>query len=70
MEWQPRETAPRDGQQVIVWCADGQAAIAEYYQAPDGFCGWEAGHTAEGKRMILSYPVTHWMPLPPPPGAE
>ena len=67
MEWQPIETSPKDGTQIIAWCADGQAAIAEYYAAPDGFCGWEIGHSSDGRRMILSVAVTHWMPLPEPP---
>ena len=66
-EWQSIETAPRDGRQIVVWCADGQAAVAEYYQAEDGFCGWEIGHNDRGQKIILSILATHWMPLPAPP---
>lgn len=70
MKWQPIETAPRDGAQIIVLGADRQAAIAEYYRAPDGFCAWEVYHDADGNRSFLVDPLTHWMPLPELPEVE
>lgn len=65
MEWQPIETAPRDGTQIIVLDADGQCGVAEYYIFSDGSSGWEVGHFENGIHMILDAIVTHWMPLPP-----
>jgi hypothetical protein len=64
MEWQPIETAPKDGTQIIGFrwpCEDNRKAwphmcsIAHW----DGFnWRWMNGHYL---------PPTHWMPLPEPP---
>jgi len=66
MEWQPIETAPKDGRSIMI----------AMDIAPDGFgpriaCGsWQ--RLAEvwwgvcGSALVISKP-THWMPLPPPP---
>ena len=64
-EWQPIETAPKDGRQILVF--DGkEMAAAEYYQAKDGSAFWEIGHS-ERARLYLRKTLTHWMPLPEPP---
>lgn len=56
MEWQPIETAPKDGTPVLVatafWVRDAYWSHA--------FEGWYSNHSAVP-------PPTHWMPLPPPP---
>lgn len=67
MGWQPIETAPKDGTQIIVWGSSGDASVVEYYMAEDGFCGWEIARTASGTRLIMAASATHWRPLPEPP---
>lgn len=57
-EWQPIETAPKDGSNVFLYCTDriDHFAIGYYDEA------WFAvGH--------FRPEPTHWMPLPKPPKA-
>lgn len=58
-EWQPIETAPRDGTDVLLLCGKSWCAVGRY--APIG-C-WIAEPSHEPYSL---YP-THWMPLPEPP---
>jgi hypothetical protein len=60
MEWQPIETAPKDGTKVLIVDDDGVVDVAAYligkrygYWDTETFCC-----------------PTHWMPLPPPPNYE
>lgn len=56
--WRPIETAPRDGDPVLVWMlASGHCAIASW--RPEGWhvSGWKIS-------------PTHWMPLPAAPKEE
>lgn len=71
--WQPIETAPRDGTEVLVCRVyeDGKAeyAVAHNYDDGNGWrdmgdLGW-AGMTHEEDNQ-----PTHWMPLPTPPSAN
>ena len=61
-EWQPIETAPKDGTFLVYM--------------PDEIEHWRVMpmHMNDGKRFTIGHhlafdskPVTHWMPLPPPP---
>jgi hypothetical protein len=62
-EWQPIETAPKDGTPVDLWTAeDGRFADACWNSTRRR---WET----QWERLANSVP-THWMPLPPPPAAE
>ena len=65
-EWQPIETAPKDGR-VVLCIGHGSVVMIEpmqYYASDEGMdngCwGWLEG---DGPRK----PPTHWMPLPAPP---
>lgn len=68
--WQPIETAPRDGTFVVLW-EGGWAprALVGYYDAEDERPTWR-DHDG-GIIDFLREPITHWLPLPPPPeGAD
>lgn len=73
MEWQPIETAPRDGTQVLLFGKQdphemvnftGPLIFSGYHDVvDDAWCS--TGTTWQGP----FYTATHWMPLPPPPAA-
>jgi hypothetical protein len=68
MEWQPIETAPKDGTPVLVGWANGawQPMICHY--EPDQVVPWGA-LTNVGFAQMPSMP-THWMPLPDGPASD
>jgi len=55
MEWQPIETAPKDGTVIIVYAPD-------FFQT----AAWTDGIWTNASESWLG-DVTHWMPLPEPP---
>lgn len=61
-EWQPIETAPKDGTHILVHFWEPKTTMVCQYVAADLFC-WSVigGECWNGKH------ATHWMPLPPPP---
>jgi len=72
-EWQPIETAPKDGTRVLLICCKTSAECRRFMHhmevdfwhdkktAPkSGFVGW-------GLFNNSYWPPTHWMPLPEPP---
>lgn len=67
-EWQPIETAPKDGRHVLVVAGDQPPAVYEAYYEEDGDRGWFQANTHWTDPHDGSlYRVTHWMPLPDPP---
>jgi hypothetical protein len=64
MQWQPIETAPKDGTNVLLffrdWCRGGPLVTAGWWV--DGADVWEILEGSGGS-------ADAWMPLPPPPGA-
>lgn len=63
-EWQPIETAPKDGKDVQVYVTESREQFVAFWsESDDGFC---FATTKEGKPILVKTP-THWMPLPPPP---
>lgn len=75
--WQPIETAPRDGSNVIVWDNESRLpAVASWHWFGDmelmQGC-WEADkaiYYADYSKVydnLDTRHVTHWMPLPEPP---
>lgn len=64
MEWQPIETAPKDGTFVLLFTACG--CIEGFWSYGE----WEQSVCAASYDMAHAYiecRPTHWMPLPPPP---
>lgn len=57
MAWQPIETAPKDGADILTWDGNDQCVL---FFSQHGH-GWTAGNPAVG------YNPTHWQPLPAPP---
>ena len=75
MDWQPIETAPRDGTRVRL----GHALSAEFDKPAHSFGStygaWDGKRwtlssffiVPGGRFGMMSSEPTHWMPLPPPP---
>lgn len=60
MEWQPIESAPKDGTVVDLWVDGGREAD----------CRWRGGAwvtVEDGCVWSVASDPTHWMPLPQPP---
>jgi hypothetical protein len=84
MEWQPIETAPKDGTDILVaginfgevgkgyhivvaqWCEDERSPQQIWRERGVCFSGWYQDDDSDEPLPFL----THWMPLPPPPGGE
>jgi hypothetical protein len=62
MNWQPIETAPKDGTLIDLWTPAGR--LTDYGWGLDGAECWTHpdGYVADAQ-------PTHWMPLPPPPAS-
>ena len=67
MEWQPIETAPKDGTSCLVVAGDGNVGEASWC-GPDGWwwINTHLEHWADSIDFRHGEP-THWMPLPDPP---
>lgn len=59
MDWQPIETAPKDGRRILTfrYLGDGYKVRVAYYAK-------EHWRNAQGHNALTA---THWMPLPAPP---
>lgn len=57
-EWQPIETAPKDGESILAWLPHLALPGCIYYSG--GHWRWVTNGGWAGV-------PTHWMPLPPPP---
>ena len=70
MDWQPIETAPRDGRTVLLAePVDGKVFTTPGHWLEDYGGWWEHGsHPTDYVDLPVENP-THWMPLPPPPEA-
>lgn len=65
MEWQPIETAPKDGTRVLAANSGGAAWVAHFRDAsepPTYKEGWTRFNCSD-----VGWSPTHWMPLPKPP---
>lgn len=63
--WRPIETAPKDGQPLLLWWRTCRAAIRGRYHCDEDGEGWRN----DGDQMIPKNQkdCVRWMPLPPPP---
>jgi hypothetical protein len=74
-EWQPIETAPRDGTKILVFTVHGEIEISDWYsishfhyeEAENGL--YRKVETCIDEGWNSNMPVC-WMPLPPPPIEE
>jgi hypothetical protein len=68
--WRPISTAPKDGTRLL---ADYDFAVSDRSCAPM-IVRWMADHHKGAgwyqDTCFTPYHVTHWQPLPPPPGEE
>ena len=74
-EWQPIETAPKDGTIIDVWLGEADRSDVEFYcttgtRRSAGWC-FKNGKFRPLGGLEPAMPVfvipTHWMPLPDPP---
>lgn len=71
MDWQPRETEPMDGSQVLFWSPAGGAFIAPSTPPREPTREEElAIYLHSGDRPDVKWNPTHWMPLPEPPSGK
>ena len=75
-EWQPIETAPKDGTTILLYRPDalpwgrvtpGKWEEQKYHKRPAPF--WEIWYKIGGAYESRTWEPTHWMPLPEPPGS-
>jgi hypothetical protein len=68
MEWQPIETAPKDGTTVLGYFGGRSGYVSRQDIVPICWSGWGGGvwdNATSGHHM--GDDPSHWMPLPPPP---
>lgn len=68
MEWQPIETAPKDGTEIIVYTATKRITTAWFCEETKLWPHDEV-YSEDGEPCNVGWP-THWMPLPEPPKEE
>ena len=62
-QWQPIETAPRDGTPLLICCIKA----SKYTNVKSGFMAVNRWEKFWGSFNPKYFPATHWMPLPKPP---
>ena len=64
-DWQPIETAPKDGTPILGWAPDSELANPVHYAVIWWFQWTElGGWVREGDEYDIAADPTHWMPLP------
>lgn len=66
MEWQPIETAPRDGSEFDAWADGLRQTNARWSDWLNSFTYWDA-EARWGEGETIKFNPTHWMPIPTPP---
>lgn len=67
-EWQPIETAPKDGTDILAWGPFGHGHLVVSFDDKAEQPGWP-WCTLDGPNYSLTT-FTHWMPLPNPPDGQ
>lgn len=67
MTWQPIETAPKDGTEILTYRKAGCQAVAAWFSQADTYAGHPGWCVTDGMGLL---DITHWMPLPSPPGVS
>ena len=77
MEWQPIETAPKDDEAILITLHNargeyvGQSVVYWSTYDNEGYADEGHWHCNASKhvsdRVSYTSPLSHWMPLPPPP---
>jgi len=74
LQWQPIETAPKDGTTILVWFRQHGAMTVCWgdrdYNHTSEYAIWLVDDHKHGPYPVRGYSRgddTHWMPLPPPP---
>lgn len=62
-EWQPIETAPKDGTRIWIYSERRGTREARFYQEFEDGTSWYDVMVGGGP-MTIFYDATHWMPLP------
>lgn len=66
MQWRPIETAPKEkGKYLLGWNRHHSGVIQYWPRAYEDDPEW-----VDESTEFIEPPVTHWMPLPPPPAGE
>jgi len=69
MDWQPIETAPKDGKRFLIWSAIDGMEIG-YWSTSLWVKKGGAWIIYEARSDTIELEPTHWMPLPEPPKGE
>lgn len=72
MDWQPIESAPKDGTAFLAWRPNAGPYVARQDCDIVHYSGWGGG-VWEGARGYAKYgmaELTHWMPLPAAPTGD
>jgi hypothetical protein len=68
MEWQPIETAPKDGTELLLCSDDGTRVVGRWMKHNHiPISGWCRPIELYGEEVDGFGPVVAWMPLPEPP---
>lgn len=72
MKWQPIETAPLNGEHVLLWQKYADFPVIAYFSHRRNMWFAETEHyDTNGDASVIDTIchtlITHWMPLPPPP---
>ncbi len=68
MQWQPIETAPKDGTDILLYY--GLIDIGHWHQYKSKKAkrtGWKTRHSSYMPGEDPAMPLTHWCPIPTPP---
>jgi hypothetical protein len=70
LQWQPIETAPKDGTAIDLWSVGGFRYPSAAWDFIPPVNGWGWTDTNHHGSVEEYGPFSHWLPLPPPPAQE